>query len=194
MGWQEVVSNKAMILGGLAALCVMPMVCALSVVLVRPNPSIPIVDLAAYQDEDDARTWRRGLRNSAATDKLLAYLQAQRGSERYLVAVPSSMTAAPLIIASGKPVMAMGGFAGSDPILTPQQLQNLIDAGQVRFVMIGGARFARRRNANLEAIGEWVRAHGKPVEPELWRVDREPTREAARARQAVPPELFDFRG
>jgi 4-amino-4-deoxy-L-arabinose transferase-like glycosyltransferase len=103
------------------------------------------------------------------------------------------MTAAPLIIATGKPVIAMGGFAGSDPILTPQQLQDLIDAGQVRFVMIGGARSARWRNANLEAIGDWVRAHGKPVEPELWRVDASRCR-TWRARQAVPPELFDFRG
>jgi 4-amino-4-deoxy-L-arabinose transferase-like glycosyltransferase len=190
---QQGVATKAMILGGFAALCVMPIACALSVVLVKPNPSIPIVDLAAYQDQEDGRMWRRGLRNSAATDKLLAYLQAQRGSERYLVAVPSSMTAAPLIIATGKPVIAMGGFAGSDPILTPKQLQGLIDTGQVRFVMIGGLRASRRRNANLEAIGEWVRAHGKPVEPELWRFDREATRQTAGARQATPAELFDFR-
>jgi len=35
----------------------------------------------------------------------------------------------------------MGGFSGSDPILTPDQLQNLVTSGQLRFVMIGWYTF-----------------------------------------------------
>jgi hypothetical protein len=50
-------------------------------------------------------------------------------SERFPVAVPSSTTAAPLIIATGVPVIATGGLSGSDPILTPPDLQRCVETG-----------------------------------------------------------------
>jgi 4-amino-4-deoxy-L-arabinose transferase-like glycosyltransferase len=173
----------------------MPIVCALSVVLVRPNPSIPIVDLAAYQRPmDAARPWlARG--STAANDRLVAFLQSQRQGERFTIAVPSSMLAAPLIIATGMPVIAMGGFSGADPILTPTRLQQLVDGHQLRFVMIGGLR-SRQRNTSLDAIGDWVRSHGRPVDPALWRRSPQAGDERADAGgpRRTPAELFDVHG
>ncbi len=61
---------------------------------------------------------------------LLKYLEANQGSAKYLFATTSSQTAAPYIIATGKPVMALGGFSGSDQILTLGQLKTLIREGQ----------------------------------------------------------------
>ena len=170
----------------------MPAACALSVVLVRPNVSAPIANLTAFHQPPNEGQ-RRGLGNGAAADRLLAFLQGQRGSERFLAAVPSSMVAAPLIIATGMPVIAMGGFAGADPILTPPQLERLVASRQVRFVMIGGAR----RAVNQQTINDWVRAHGKPVEPALWRLDQpaaDSSSQAARGQRGMPAELFDLRG
>ena len=71
--------------------------------------------------------------------------------------------------------------------------------GQLRFVMIGNARRWTRRQASQQVIDDWVRTHGKPVDPALWRADTEPAREApgASAYSAVrrdPPELYDLRG
>ena len=52
--------------------------------------------------------------------QLLAYLEAHRGSASYLLATLNSQTAAPYIIASGQPVIALGGFNGNDQILSPE--------------------------------------------------------------------------
>ncbi len=79
-----------------------------------------------------------GGRGSVDQD-LLAYLEANRGDATYLVAVESSMQASSTIIATGEPVMAMGGFNGSDPALSVEQLAELVEQGKLRFVMLSGA-------------------------------------------------------
>ncbi|HEX6776685.1 MAG TPA: glycosyltransferase family 39 protein, partial [Ktedonobacterales bacterium] len=69
---------------------------------------------------------------------LISYLEAHQGSARYLVAVGSSQEADSIILATNKPVMALGGFSGSDPILTTSQLASLVATGTVRFFLLGG--------------------------------------------------------
>jgi 4-amino-4-deoxy-L-arabinose transferase-like glycosyltransferase len=69
---------------------------------------------------------------------LIAYLEAHATPGFYLFATTSSMTASPYIIVTGKPVMALGGFSGSDPILTVAQLQALVANGTVRYFLLGG--------------------------------------------------------
>ena len=44
------------------------------------------------------------------------------GQARFLLATPNTQFAAPIIIGTGQPVMAMGGFSGRDPILTVEAL------------------------------------------------------------------------
>jgi 4-amino-4-deoxy-L-arabinose transferase-like glycosyltransferase len=79
-----------------------------------------------------------GLGNVSVDSKLINYLEANQGSAAYLVAAPSSNTAAPIIIATGKAVMALGGFSGSDPILTSADVQKLVQNGTVRFFLLQG--------------------------------------------------------
>ncbi|HET8905402.1 MAG TPA: glycosyltransferase family 39 protein [Ktedonobacterales bacterium] len=71
--------------------------------------------------------------------QLLAYLEAHRGSAGYLFATLSSQTAAPYIITSGQPVMALGGFSGSDQILTLSQLEAMVRSGTIRYFLLDGA-------------------------------------------------------
>ena len=52
----------------------------------------------------------------------IAYLEAHQGSAKYLVAATGSQTTAPIIIATGKPVVTIGGFNGGDPAPTVAQL------------------------------------------------------------------------
>ncbi len=73
-----------------------------------------------------------------ASGGLVAYLTANRGNAKYLVAVPSSMTASGIIIQTGEAVMAMGGFTGSDPILTAESVAQLVKEGTVRYFLLGG--------------------------------------------------------
>jgi hypothetical protein len=74
---------------------------------------------------------------------MVNYLLAQQGSTKYLVATTNANTAAPIILETGKAVMALGGFTGSDPILTPDELSKLVANGTVRFFILGGGGAGR---------------------------------------------------
>jgi len=71
----------------------------------------------------------------------VSWLEANRDGAEYLVAVDGSMSADDLIIASGLPVMGMGGFSGTDPVPTLAQFEKLVAAGKVRYVLVGGGGF-----------------------------------------------------
>jgi hypothetical protein len=76
----------------------------------------------------------------------------------------------PLIIASGEPVMAMGGYMGADAIVTPEVLAQMVARRELRFAMIVPEDEPDRRAGRNTALTDWVRQNGKLVDPELWRV------------------------
>ena len=93
--------------------------------------------------------------------KFIDFLKSHRGGAKYLVAVGSARQAAPLILATRLPVMSMGGFLGTDPILTPEKLAGLAAKGQVRYALVDGD--------TQPATSAWIRAHGRAVPVNLWR-------------------------
>ena len=66
-------------------------------------------------------------------EQVLAYLQANTQGVYYLMAVPSSMQGADYIVATGRPVLYVGGFTGQDSVVTPEELESLLNAGKLRF-------------------------------------------------------------
>jgi len=80
--------------------------------------------------------------DAAGTDNaLVSWLLAHHGAETWLVAVSSANQAGPLQLASGVPVMAMGGFMGSDPAPTLAGLQASVRDGRLRYVLLGRGGF-----------------------------------------------------
>ena len=73
---------------------------------------------------------------STADTALVRYLERHQGSAEYLVAVNGSQTAAPFILESGKAVIAMGGFTGTDPTPTPSEFEHLVATGKVHYVYV----------------------------------------------------------
>lgn len=71
---------------------------------------------------------------------VLDYLVRNRGDANWIVAVRGSQNAAAIQLATDAPVMSMGGFNGSDPAPTLDQLQSLISSGDLRFVLLGRAQ------------------------------------------------------
>ena len=69
---------------------------------------------------------------------LYDYLVANRGTATWIVAANSSGEAGTIEIATGLPVMAMGGFTGSDPAPTLDQFKTYVASGKLRFVLAGG--------------------------------------------------------
>ncbi len=92
--------------------------------------------------------------------QLEQFLLANQGSARYLVAVSSAGQAEQLILDTGKPVMALGGFSGGDPILTLRSFIGLVKRGDVRYIMLGGMRGP---GGGSSEIGAWVQSHGTQV-------------------------------
>jgi 4-amino-4-deoxy-L-arabinose transferase-like glycosyltransferase len=84
---------------------------------------------------------------------MLNYLLAQQGKTKFLVATTSSNTASPFILATGKPVMALGGFSGGDQILTTDELARFVANGTVRFFLLDGAGGAFRAFTPTEREG-----------------------------------------
>jgi 4-amino-4-deoxy-L-arabinose transferase-like glycosyltransferase len=81
---------------------------------------------------------RGGGFGSDADPALLNYLQANRGDAKYLVATINSMSASPIILNTNEPdpVITLGGFMGRDPVLSTEQLANLVRKGEVRFFLV----------------------------------------------------------
>jgi 4-amino-4-deoxy-L-arabinose transferase-like glycosyltransferase len=96
-----------------------------------------------------------GRDDAGASTRLVQYLEAHRGQTRYLLATLNAMTAAPIILATGQPVMALGGFSGADRIVTPRDLSRLVSDGTVRFFLLNS--FSPRA-VNLDALPPQIRA------------------------------------
>jgi 4-amino-4-deoxy-L-arabinose transferase-like glycosyltransferase len=100
----------------------------------------------------------------AANTKLIAYLEAHRDGATWLVAVRGSDAAAAIILQTGGiPVMAMGGFSGTDPAPTVAQLQKYVAEGKLHYVLIGGAGgfggFGGGAAGTASSVNSWVEQH-----------------------------------
>jgi 4-amino-4-deoxy-L-arabinose transferase-like glycosyltransferase len=91
---------------------------------------------------------------------LVDYLVANRGGATWIVAVSGANEAGSIELASGLPVMAMGGFNGGDPTPTVQQLEAYVANGQLRFVLLGGQGGG---GASSSDVSDWVIANGTVV-------------------------------
>jgi 4-amino-4-deoxy-L-arabinose transferase-like glycosyltransferase len=178
---------------GLGALLATPATWALAASLARGNVMLPYASLpgASVRDNPGGLPLWRGGAGIARDAQLLAFLRANHRGERYLLATLNARLAAPVIIETGQPVMAIGGFMGADPILTPESLAAMAADGQVRFVLLGGD-FTRRGGGEppQRPITDWIKATGAVVDPAQWRST--PARAGGQGR-GVAPELWDLR-
>lgn len=146
---------------GLALLAIMlaPSIWSFTPVLAQGDAGLP------YAGPDLLN--RRGnsppaLSQNVSQNPLIDYLLTNRAGAKFILATNSANQAAPFIIATGEPVMAMGGFSGGDRILTVDQLAAKVDAGEVRFFLISDDR---RGGAELNG---WITSRCQPVPPSTW--------------------------
>jgi 4-amino-4-deoxy-L-arabinose transferase-like glycosyltransferase len=123
---------------GLLALMIAPTVWAITPILLSKQGDTLVA--GPPQTGDSGGNFGGGGRNNGtanANTMLINYLEANQGNTKFLVAVPSSQGIADeIILATNKPVMSLGGFSGSDPILTTSQLASLVANGTVRFFLL----------------------------------------------------------
>ncbi|MFC4056922.1 glycosyltransferase family 39 protein [Planomonospora corallina] len=94
---------------------------------------------------------------SSVSEEMIAYLEENRGGATWLVAVGSAQSASSVILSTGLPAIAMGGFTGSDPAMTADGLAGLVSTGRLRYVMPGGGRGGP--GGGSSEVTAWVQAN-----------------------------------
>ncbi|HEU5228193.1 MAG TPA: glycosyltransferase family 39 protein [Ktedonobacteraceae bacterium] len=118
----------------------------------------------------------QGANPFSSTDKKLEqYLLAHQGNARYLVATTNAMSASPFILDTGKPVMALGGFSGSDPIVDANKLSAMVTNGTVRYFLLPSFNFngfspqiGGFGGGSTREISSWVSTHCTAVPTDQW--------------------------
>ena len=144
-------------------LLVLPAAWALSALFSPANLMLPSSSLPRWLGLDDGRGPFLSRPYQVATEdpKLVAFLLEHRGTARFVVAAPNTQLAAPVIVRTGQPAMAFGGYFGNEPILTVEAFAEAVKRGDVRYVLLP-------RRIRASEFVRWVRANGKPVRPADW--------------------------
>ncbi len=119
-----------------------------------------------FQSRDGAASGPdSGRDGSGGSEELIRFLEQNNTGEKFLVAVPSASEAEPIILATGKPVMAVGGFSGSTRTLTVEELEKMVKSGELRYYLLGGSG---DRGGASDDVAAWVRQNGKAVDSSRW--------------------------
>ncbi|MEU1431726.1 glycosyltransferase family 39 protein [Nocardia sp. NPDC005746] len=94
---------------------------------------------------------------SANNAELVALLE--HSDARWAAATVGAGSAGGLALNSGKSVMAIGGFTGSDDSPTLARFQTYVSAGQVRYFIDGGMVMGGNADSSGSQISAWVKSH-----------------------------------
>jgi len=121
----------------------------------NPHTGLP----SAYSGEEDERG-----NNSAMLDRdnrqeaLINFLEENTTDIEYLVAVQRANDGAPFVLATGRPVLYMGGFSGSDDVAGVNDLQMMVENRELRFIMMSNL------NQQERELRQWLTSTCNPVE------------------------------
>ena len=148
--------QNSAIVAALAACMLAPTVYTLATVNVAHTGSIPTAgpNSTAMQGSNNE--------TSQADSQLVQYLLRHQHGATWLVAVASANESAAIQLTSGQPVMAVGGFNGSDTPLTLEQFKQLVKDGKVNYYAISSHGRGGPGGGNNE-ITAWVKQTGTVV-------------------------------
>jgi 4-amino-4-deoxy-L-arabinose transferase-like glycosyltransferase len=98
------------------------------------------------------------LNGSTSSATITALLQADSSSYTWVAAAVGSNSASGYQLASEEPVMAIGGFNGSDPSPTLAEFQQLVANGEIHY-FIGGGNGGGPGQLGTSEIATWVAAN-----------------------------------
>lgn len=156
---------KQIILGlaitaGMAA----PIVFSISTVATAHSGSIPTAGPGASAMSNTNNESAR------AESTLVSFLLENRHDTTWLATVNSANESAPIQLSSGQPVMAIGGFNGSDSTLTLSQLKQLVKQGKVRYYVVNSRQGKSGSPSGISGPGGnseillWVKSTGSKVD------------------------------
>ncbi len=132
----------------LAAVLIIPLTwTVLTIADDSPNVNLP----SAYAGDPLVGATPASGKQNHGNQALLRYLEANTSDTTYLMAVPNAFSGAPYILATGRPVLYMGGFSGSDPVVNARDVAQMVDDGELRYILLNGERQGRNRG-----IANWL--------------------------------------
>ena len=149
--------QNSAIVAAIAACMLAPTVYTLATVNVAHTGSIPTAGPSS--------TAMQGSNNetSQADSQLVQYLLRHQHGATWLVAVASANESAAIQLTSGQPVMAVGGFNGSDTPLTLEQFKQLVKDGKVNYYAISSHGRGGGPGGGNNEITAWVKQTGTVV-------------------------------
>lgn len=151
---------KSILLGiGLTGILVTPFVGSSAAITHRISGTIPCAGLELLSNNEQNNFGRGNMSKVDSNNpKLIEFLQSNKTNEKYLLVVSSAQSAQDMIIQTGESIVALGGFSGSDNILTLDDFKELVKNEEVRYVLSGGMG----HGGNSE-IMNWVTENGDAV-------------------------------
>ena len=92
---------------------------------------------------------------------LIRLLRSGSAGYRWAAATVGTQSAAPLQLASGEPVMAIGGFNGTDDAPTLAAFERMVAAGEIHYFVGANQASFGGGSGPAAQITAWVRAHFK---------------------------------
>ncbi len=101
-----------------------------------------------------------GTGGESVNSAMVSYLQANTQGVKFMLAVGSSMQGTGYVLATGRPVLYMGGFSGSDPVVDADKIAQLVAKGELRYIL-GGGGFGP--GGGKTDVTQWLQANCKVV-------------------------------
>lgn len=118
---------------------------------------------------------------SEVNAQLVNYTEKHQGRAKYLFATTDSNSASGYIIKTGKSVMAIGGYNGTDPTMTLSEFKQLVKTGQLKYFVMGNS--SKATNGQIGKIMSWVKKNGTSV-----KYSSNKTTNVSKAKQTMPTQ------
>jgi 4-amino-4-deoxy-L-arabinose transferase-like glycosyltransferase len=132
---------------------------------------VPIADPALL---DNRKTTAAESARPTHLPTLIRFLQANRFGERFLLAVRDIHWAAPMILETGEPVMAFGGYYGREETVSIEGFARMVSSGEVRYVLLAATEEMGQmagpplQSSSRNGIEQWVKNNGTLVPAGAW--------------------------
>jgi 4-amino-4-deoxy-L-arabinose transferase-like glycosyltransferase len=160
--------KKSVLVLALVGLLVTPTVCSATTLFYAEQGTFPAAGLSLISNKGQGGgNMGFSNNNNSSNSKLIEYLLSNKTEKQKYLLVTSSTTgnASEIVLKTGESVMALGGFFGTDEAITLSEFKELVNKGEIRYVMVGGMSGGSGGN---NEIMSWVKENGTSVESSLW--------------------------
>jgi 4-amino-4-deoxy-L-arabinose transferase-like glycosyltransferase len=154
------IQRKLAYLAMLAAMTIIPLYWTGMTTVSNANQNLPTAYTGGYQQagpDGINRPRQPGEQGRGVDEDMLTFLEENTQDVEYLLAVPSAKNGSTLVLQTGRPVLFMGGFSGSDQVVTAEDLSAMVANGELRYILYGGERGGK------EDIATWLKTSCSPV-------------------------------